>query len=64
MNLLSYDVDNKHSGRGFDPHHLHQKEISMKRMIIKEGQNEVPPSFTRTTKKFTSAGTENIWLYV
>jgi len=57
MDLLSYEVENTHSGRGFDPHHLHQKEIIMKHLIIKESSHEDPPS---TNRKFTGAGTENI----
>ena len=43
MDLLSYEVENTHSGRGFDPHHLHQKEINVEKEL-QGHDNEEPPS--------------------
>ena len=62
MNLLSYDVDNMHSGRGFDPHHLHQKEIKMINNKIKGGSNDaIPPE---QDKNITKACKEIYRIYV
>ena len=41
-----------HSGRGFDPHHLHQKEIKMISNKIKGGSNDaIPPEQDKNIAK-------------
>ena len=60
MNLLSYDVDNMHSGRGFDPRHLHQKEIKM--INNTGGSNDaIPPE---QNQNITKASKESYRIYV
>jgi len=52
---LSYDVDNMHSGRGFDPRHLHQKEIKMINNNVGGSNDAIPPeqnkNITKTCKE-------------
>lgn len=59
---MSYDVDNMHSGRGFDPHHLHQKEIKMNYNTLIGGSDDaIPPE---QDKNITKAFQESYRIYV